>query len=101
MQRIITYFNRPENHMLARNGAGALLIFITSLLLYLFTRAEGEPMILFGMMIPYSILQYTISFCFLLPYAFRTRRPFLTYLVLVGAILVGTAFPFGMLTFLF
>ncbi|RYZ24314.1 MAG: histidine kinase [Chitinophagaceae bacterium] len=102
MQRYFNYLSRPENHMLARNGAGALLIFITCLLLRTHTHGDsGEVMVLFGLLLPYAILQYTVSFMYLLPIAHRRRRPFWTYLVMVGAVLVTTAVPFGLLVYAF
>ncbi|TCJ14308.1 histidine kinase [Flaviaesturariibacter flavus] len=100
MQRYLNYLARPENHMLARNGAAALLLFITSLLLHTHIRGDGgEVMVLFGVLLPYAILQYTISFMYLLPLAHRRRRPFWTYMVMVGAVLVVTALPFGLLVY--
>jgi two-component system LytT family sensor kinase len=101
MQRYLNYLSRPENHMLARNAAAALLIWISSILLFAHTHAEGDPMIMWGLVVPYSILQYTLSFQFFIPRAKRGRQPFLTYLLYVGTALILTAVPFGMLAMVF
>jgi two-component system LytT family sensor kinase len=101
MQRYINYLARPENHMLARNGAGALLIWICSILIFSHTNGDGEALILLGLMLPYSILFYTVSFMYLLPAAHRRRRPFLTYLVMTGALLLLSAVPFAFMAYIY
>jgi len=100
MQRYFNYLSRPENHMLARNGVGAFLLFLATILLHTHARGDGgEGMVLLGLLLPYAILQYTVSYRYLLPIAHRRRHPFWTYLVMVGAVVVVTALPFGLLAY--
>ncbi|GAB4094130.1 sensor histidine kinase [Flaviaesturariibacter terrae] len=101
MQRYIDLLVRPRYGIVLRNFLASLLIWSFSLLLYRFTDTDSEMMVLLGLMLPYSILQYTLTTQVILPRMPKGRRNFITLLVLVGLLLMLSAVPFALLAHLY
>lgn len=78
-----------------RNFTAAVLIFISSILFFIFTPVDGPVLVIWGLIVPYSVIQYTLGTQLFLPLSEPAKRSFWTFLVLIGALLVVTALPFG------
>ena len=101
MQRYFDLLARPRHGIILRNVLASVLIWSCSLLFFLFTRSDGEAMVMLGLLLPYTILQYTLTTQVILPRLPLVRRSFLTLLVLVGGLLLVSAVPFGLLAHLY
>ncbi|RYZ15551.1 MAG: histidine kinase, partial [Chitinophagaceae bacterium] len=101
MQRYFDLLARPRHGIILRNVLASVLIWSGSLLFLLFTRENGEGMLMLGLMVPYTILQYTLTTQVILPRLPQKGRSFLTLLVLVGVLILVSAVPFGLLGHLY
>ncbi|RYY40206.1 MAG: hypothetical protein EOO08_07685 [Chitinophagaceae bacterium] len=101
MQRYLDLLIRPRYGIILRNVIASVLIWSCSLLLRMFAHGDGEMMLMIGVIVPYTILQYTLTTQAILPRMPPGRRTFLTLLVLVGVLLLVSAVPLGFLSHLF
>ncbi|RYY85859.1 MAG: hypothetical protein EOO15_15915 [Chitinophagaceae bacterium] len=101
MQRYLDLLVRPRYGIILRNSIASILIWSCSLLLRLFAHGDGEMLLMIGIIIPYTILQYTLTTQVILPRMPPGRRSFLTLLVVVGVLLLVSAVPMGLLSHLY
>ncbi|MBE7172583.1 MAG: histidine kinase [Williamsia sp.] len=97
----MTSFKKIWNSTIFRNCLVAFLLWLSSIAMRANNILGGELLLVWGIVLPFSILHYTFSFRFLIPRAYKTRRPDWCYLLYVLLELLITAVPVGLLISLY
>ena len=88
---------QPKYKTIIRNIAIAIGLWILSSILLAAGDAEGELLMLWGILVPFGIAFYTLSFYSLIPTSFTRRVPWRAYLSRSLLVLVLSVFPLGFL----
>jgi hypothetical protein len=91
----------PEYRIVLRNGMVALALLLFSLLLLPGGYAQGEIMVLWGVLLPFSIVFYTWLYYSLIPLAYSKKRPVRAFIPRVCLALALSFIPLGFLISLY
>jgi two-component system, LytTR family, sensor kinase len=88
----------PSKHrLIIRNGITASLVWMISMFCLLVAEAEGELIIGWGVVGPFGILFYCLSFYSLIPRSLAKKRPILSYLLKSVLVLALSILPASLL----
>lgn len=103
MEKKSSRWNRlqPKYKTIFRNGSIAVLLWLLSMVLLAAGEAERELLVLWGVLIPFGILFYTVSFYSLIPTSYTRRVPWRAYFLRTLLVLTISMLPLAFFISLF
>ncbi|MES2649576.1 MAG: histidine kinase [Bacteroidota bacterium] len=91
----------PDYRVVLRNCIVALALLLFSLLLLPTGYAQGEIMVLWGILLPFSIVFYTWLYYGLIPFVYTRSKPLMAYMLRSVLVLMLSFIPLGFLIMLY
>lgn len=92
---------QSKYQLLTRDSLAAFVLWMMSMFILLLVEAHGELLLAWAVAVPSAILLYCYSFYALIPKSLGKKRPFLSYLLKVGIVLVLAYLPVSLVLMLF
>jgi sensor histidine kinase YesM len=86
--------------IISQDGIVAFILWMITMFLLVVGSAEGEVIVIWGIVIPYAILLYCYSFYKLIPSSLGKKKPFQSYMLKVLLVLIIFIIPVFLLVFL-